>query len=368
MGIMMENLSEADRHWLRRFAAAAATTDRFQGNSDHVPLLIAGLFGEAGSILAELKKAQRERDAYPAYRRRMLEELGDFLWYFARLVTVCDTGLLDELADYPGKPPDTDEHLQLPLFLRFGAAVGAVLGASNAGSELREPLLEVWTLLMRIAKEAKLRLADAAVHNQDKTHSRWPASRTHAPLFDTRFDEEEQLPRTLDVEFRERSRDERKVVILRCNGINFGDRLTDNILDPDGYRYHDIFHFAYATHLGWSPVVRALLRCKRRSSPRMDEAQDGARAIIVEEAVSAVVFSRAKQLAYFEGRDHVDYDLLKSIQEFVRGFEVDTIALWQWESAILDGYRVFRLLRANRGGRVTLDLSERRLHYLAPMT
>ena len=56
----------------------------------------------------------------------------------------------------------------------------------------------------------------------------------------------EQLPRNLDIEFRERARGEQKIVLLRCNGINLGDRLTDNILDPDGYRYHDIFHFAHA--------------------------------------------------------------------------------------------------------------------------
>ena len=69
-------------------------------------------------------------------------------------------------------------------------------------------------------------------------------------------------------------------MILRCNGVNFGDRLTDNIEDPDWYRYHDIFHFAYMVHLAWSPVIRALLHCKRKSQPKIDEAQDGARAII----------------------------------------------------------------------------------------
>ena len=64
---------------------------------------------------------------------------------------------------------------------------------------------------------------------------------------------------------------------LRCNGLNFGDRLTDNIVDPDGYRYHDIFHFAYAVHLGWSPVIRSLLRAKRKSVPATDENEDGGR-------------------------------------------------------------------------------------------
>ena len=44
--------------------------------------------GEVGSVLAEIKKEGRHRDAYPAYRRKLLEEVGDFLWYYIRLVTI----------------------------------------------------------------------------------------------------------------------------------------------------------------------------------------------------------------------------------------------------------------------------------------
>ena len=40
-------------------------------------------------------------------------------------------------------------------------------------------------------------------------------------------------------------------------------------------RFHDIFHLSYAAILGWSPTVRALLRCKRKSDPRVDEVEDG---------------------------------------------------------------------------------------------
>ena len=38
--------------------------------------------------------------------------------------------------------------------------------------------------------------------------------------------------------------------------------------------------------------------------------------------MSAIVFSRAKQLKFFEGLDHLDLDLLKTVKEFVEGFEV----------------------------------------------
>jgi hypothetical protein len=97
-----------------------------------------------------------------------------------------------------------------------------------------------------------------------------------------------------------------------------------------------------------------------------DEGQDGARAVILEEATAAIVFSRAKQLNFFDGLDHVDYDLLKTVKEIVEGFEVEIVPAWQWEAAILDGYSIFRKLRNNRGGRVILDLERRELSYCAP--
>jgi NTP pyrophosphatase (non-canonical NTP hydrolase) len=363
-------MSEVDRDWLGEFALASGGTDRFRDRSDHAALLAAGMMGEAGSVLAELKKEQRERDAYPAYRGRMLEELGDFLWYFVRLAEVVDPGMPALFASTANeeRPPVTP----LMLFLLFGASVGDVLAViANGGGdattlEARARLLVVWQLLNAAAAEAGVSLRDAARHNLQKTASRWPSERSYLALFDDDYPEEEQLPRLLEIEFRERARGEAKVVILRCNGINFGDRLTDNIEDPDGYRYHDVFHFAHAAHLGWSPVVRALLRCKRKSNSKVDEGQDGARAAILEEAVSAIVFSRAKQLGFFDGVDHVDFDLLKSVKEFVQGFEVDQAPFWQWERAIIDGYRIFRLLRTNRGGRLTLDLRKRELRYFAP--
>ena len=87
----------------------------------------------------------------------------------------------------------------------------------------------------------------------------------------------------------------------------------------------------------------------------------------MDEAVSAVVFSRAKELQFYDGINHVDYDLLKIIQEFVHGFEVDKVPLWQWEVAILQGYSVFRSLRRHGGGKVTLDILKRDLRYQESM-
>ncbi|WP_434345579.1 pyrophosphatase [Myxococcus virescens] len=351
--------------WLHEFAALAEKTDSFVAKPDHAALLAAGLIGEAGSIVAELKKARREREAYPVYRERMVEEVGDFLWYFVRLAAVRSPGLLDELQAPDECVLPAADGSRLTAHLDFGASVGNVLEAicSSNHADIAAGLRRTWTLMIVLSNDANISLRDAADRNTAKTRSRWPDAKHYAPLFDDAFPVEEQLPRRLQVDFLERSRGSQRAVVLRCNDINFGDRLTDNIEDPDGYRFHDIFHFAHAVHLGWSPVVRALMRTKRKSTPRIDEAQDGARAGIIEEAVAAIVFSRAKQLRFFEGIDRVDFDLLKTVKEFVEGFEVAAVPLWQWEEAIIDGYRVFRALRDGSGGRVTLDLVERRLDY-----
>ena len=154
--------------------------------------------------------------------------------------------------------------------------------------------------------------------------------------------------------------------MIRYGNIAIGDRLTDNSRDPDDYRYHDVFHMAYAVFLGWSPVTRALLKVKRKSDPLVDEAEDGARAIAVEEAVSALVFARAKTSRHFEGVDQLDYDLLKTIESVVRGLEVARVPTWQWETAILEGFRIFRDLRRARGGRVSWNLDHRTITWQPP--
>ena len=355
--------------WFIDYRRDAERTDRLSGRHDHITLLAAGLFGESGSIVAELKKMERETGAYPSDRNRLTEEIGDVLWYFARLVSVLSSSKEQEFDDSkkPVQRQSCDDAMIEALSL--GGAVGGILAdlqhnESDTISPVR--LGAIWHALQGVASAVGVELSEAARRNLQKTQSRWPSVREFVPFFDDECDDEEQIPRKLNVEFREIDRDGRQVVLLRCNGLNLGDRLTDNIEHPDFYRFHDVFHFANAVYLGWSPVLRALLNCKRKSRPRVDENQDGARAQITEEAVSAIIFSRAKETCFYDGIDHVDYDLLKTISEFIRGFEVQAVPLWQWEAAILNGYRVFRQLQNNGCGFVTLDLINRDLLYLEP--
>ena len=144
--------------------------------------------------------------------------------------------------------------------------------------------------------------------------------------FDDDFPVEEQLPRRLHVDFLERARGLQRAVILRCNDINFGDRITDNIR-PDGYA-STTFSISRTRCIWVVPVVRALMRTKRKSN-----AGDSTRRRTERERASSrrrclrSSFSRAKQLKFFEGLDHVDLDLLKTVKEFVEGFEVRGRAL-----------------------------------------
>ena len=150
---------------------------------------------------------------------------------------------------------------------------------------------------------------------------------------------------------------------LQWNEVFIGDPLSDSIRDHDGYRFHDVFHLAHAAILHWSPTFRGLIKHKRKSEPAVDEAQDGGRAIVVEEGLTAWIFSRAKQVELFAGQRTLPFDMLKTVEQFVQGYEVEECPLSLWERAILDGYEVFRQVVTNNGGIVIGDRATRSISY-----
>jgi hypothetical protein len=182
------------------------------------------------------------------------------------------------------------------------------------------------------------------------------------PTFDARFPEDQQLPQHFEITIDQRGKTPRSY--LRMNGVFVGDPLTDNIRDPDGYRFHDVFHFAHAAILHWSPTFRALIKHKRKDDPIVDEAQDSGRAIVVEEGLTAWIFARAKELNFFAGQNSISFDLLKTVQQFVSGYEVEECPLSLWEIAILKGYEVFRQIKENNGGIVNCDRPARTIQYV----
>jgi NTP pyrophosphatase (non-canonical NTP hydrolase) len=355
--------------------------------ADGIPFALLGLYGETGSLLSELKKKQRDKDSYIAYHDSVLEEFGDVLWYFAN--TALRSGLkLSVLAHrvsatlelWPthGRPDATTfielqnpkKSLAGPLsgqpvegrLIAVAGKVGLLLEdfssgkISSNGDVLSADLLEIFRAIIAAADHAEVSLAEAAHRNILKVLSRWPLIKNWGSLYDEDCDDDERLPRKIEVIFKEKDIEGKKHVLQQCNGIHIGDRLTDNRTEQDDYRFHDVFHLAYAAILGWSPVTRALFKLKRKSKPQIDENEDGARAVLIEEGISTWIFNHAARLHHFRRVQSIDYSLLKAIREFVKGYEVESRPLWQWEHAILEGYRVFRELQVHRGGKVIADL------------
>ena len=368
---------------LNEYQLLAKDTDRISTDVDGLRTLLLGLFGEAGSLLSSLKKSKRDGNDFPNFQAVQEEELGDCLWYLTAICRRLEIGLEEVALDVIKNSFDSKvSRLPAPLSFRdfqaiataaavltqttieadlfaLGSTAGQFLEIAKDGNptveKLKVPLSDMLAAIAKAAAVKDIPLNQVALNNLQKNSSRWPTEKIYREPFDSVFDENEQLPRQIEIEFIEKNVAGKTYVLQRCKGINIGDRLTDNKIENDDYRFHDVFHLAYAVHLGWSPVMRALFKVKRKSDPKTDEVQDGARAILIEEGISTVVFTRALGLGLFE-QTHPDYDLLKLVQEFVKGFEVDQCPMWQWNEAITDGFRVFRDLKRERKGVVKADL------------
>ena len=169
--------------WLTEYSEGAARTDRLAGKPNHTETLAAGLFGEAGSVLAELKKEDRETQAYPAYRNRLVEELGDLLWYLVRFSTAAVSFELADL-DPPHHPPEQRSDRTLKHALALGTAIGELCALQQeAGNVAVERLQAVWDALFRVADGAGISLYDAAQQNlavTTRASYRWRARRVRS--------------------------------------------------------------------------------------------------------------------------------------------------------------------------------------------
>lgn len=289
----------------KTYQGRALLTDQVPGsNEDEAPKALIvpmlGLAGETGQLLSEYKKHLRDGEAHRLFKDRVSEELGDLLWYIANV-------------------------------------------ASKFGLDLEE----------------------IALQNLDKVHSRFAPVSSEASQLDSGFPDTERFPRQMTVRLAEECRSgERPRVRMSVDGEVIGCLLGDNSYDPDGYRFHDVFHLAYAAILGWSPNLRAFLKRKRKSRPLLDEVEDGGRARIIEEGVSALAFDYARVHSFLEGISEVDYGLLRTIQSMTSHLEVGQATAADWERAILEGFAVWRQVLANEGGEILVDLDARAIRYL----
>lgn len=230
---------------------------------------------------------------------------------------------------------------------------------------IREELGDVLWYLSAIAGDVGLGLDDVATSNLDKTRSRWLSS--PATPLDTAFPPHERLPRSGEYHFVPvESPTGVPAVEFWFEGQRRGDMLTDATREPDGYRFHDIFHLSYAALLGWSPVTRALLTRKRRSDPAVDESEDGGRAVVIEEGIAALAFAYASQHQYLESVGRLDQKLLDTITLLCSTTEARGRTTGDWEKAILAGFACFRELLKHNGGTVTFDADAGTLGFSPP--
>lgn len=220
--------------------------------------------------------------------------------------------------------------------------------------------------IANIASRLDISLNEIAESNLEKTRKRWPSGNEGYSLFDDKYPHNEQIPREMEFYIKE-LQESRKVVlgIEATHGVfmSLGDQIDDNAKVDDGYRFHDVLHIAYATYLGWSPVLRGMFKHKRKSNREVDVNEDGARARDLEEALTAMVFEYSKNQDYFEGQDTIDFKIIKLVERITLSKEVSARAPKHWQEAIINGYKVFREVRKNRSGVVSMNLKTRTLLY-----
>lgn len=240
-------------------------------------------------------------------------------------------------------------------------------GAGYVGFDevIRIELGDILWYLASLTSRAGLTLGEVATANLMKTRARWlPREGAPPTSYDDDLPIEQRLPRRFEAVFTTYVEQGLTKCSMVIEGEEFGDPIDDNTRYEDNYRFHDVFHLAHAAILGWSPVLRLLVHRKRRSDDR-DRTEDGARAIAAEESVTAMVFALAEAWNYFSDARHVDESILVAAKAVTSRLEVGEKNSADWERAILAGYDVWRQLRDNDGGRVTVDLDAATIDFRA---
>ena len=342
-------------------------------DKDEASIAIMGLAGEIGDLLSEFKKELRGDIAPNQHKDAICEEIGDCLWYLTKICKVRGTLLskvlgqthrtsLDVILDDSEAVPLKQKELASRLIIEHGKLVGSLSKNGN----FEEGIKKLAILLASTAKSFNLTLGQAADFNINKTKNRFSEDYSSLKLYDEDFESFEQLPRELEVNIMEKKVGRELKAMLFIDDFIYGNPLEDNITGaPDHYRYHDVFHLAFATNLGWSPNLRALLSRKRKSKPEVDKNQDGGRARVMEEGIVHLVFRYGEENNFFKeiNNPRVNASLLNSIEAMVKGFEVDDRPLSLWNKAICDGFRIFLQIKEHRHGKVSIDLNERTIKF-----
>jgi len=270
-----------------------------------------------------------------------------------------------------------DQHAEVgTLLAQYKEYPGGGSVSVGLRNQIAEELADILFYISNTATKFDLTLSQIAEASVEKNQNHPPRTRLPARLYDVDQPVEQQLPREFEYEFTVESvKGVCKVVVRdRATARAVGDPLTSNAYAEDGYRFHDVLHLGLAVRLGWSPVLRKLLRRRRQLANRgpalVDEVEDGGRAQVVEEAVVAAAFVYAAEHNFLLEADALDYELLRHIERLTANLEVSDREMGEWADALIDGFRVWRQLVANDGGIVRGDLTTGLLSYrtLEPIT
>lgn len=338
-----------------------------------------GLFSEVGSLVSLLKKKLLNNDSNDHSNELVIEEMGDIFWYFT-LITIVESidlyELINDIDPYdkhestvfitgiktrPFIKVKSKESISDTQLLFNDLIIHTTSLSKDTASEKIERFLNIYLKMMEFLN---LDLLSIVENNTFKIRNRFvPIEELYLPLlsFDSTFSKDEQLPVEFEVHIVEKPNGK---AYLKWNDVFIGSALNDNHQENDNYKYHDVFHLAFAAILHWSPTFRALIKHKRKSDPSLDETQDSGRPIVIEEGLSAWLFSISKQKGIdFTKESSISYDLLKTIQIFIRGYEVEKCPLQLWVKAIIQGYTVFNQVVENKGGIIIGNRRERTLKF-----
>lgn len=281
-----------------------------------------------------------------------------------------DLRTYQERAKQTDRNPGSDEQARMIPLAGLASETGELLGEykkylrdGESHKLFKERLAEeVGDLLWYVANVATkfdLDLAQVAEQNLAKCEKRW-GNLQPREAFDAGYPDNERFPRQFPIDFLtyHDEKNEPRIKVM-YKGKPFGDELTDNAHTKDGYGYHDVIHLAFAAVMGWSPLVRKMLGVKRKSNEKVDQVEDGGRAIATEEGVSAMIFAYVRDYNFMEGKKSVSSGLLRMIKNMVRHLEVSDCTAGEWEYAIVDGFKTWREIKRRRGGTVDVDLDKR---------
>lgn len=280
--------------------------------------LVLGLASEAGGVARIYKRLLRDKVTLNVQRPQLIDGLGDVLWYVAMIAKSVGLELdavaarnLERTRDrYPNR---LDNDLE---------SSGADFDSSFPPTE-RFPDRMVF-LLRHTEKEGMPHVEFSLVQAEPNA-----------------------FPNGADTEGKKR--------VGFTLGRPIGDVVNDNAAREDGYRFHDAVHIAFMTVLGWSPVMRGLLRLKRKSNPDIDRIQDGARARDLEEALSAILFELSMERKHFATEVDIDGEVRDVIRRVISNLEVAAVPVHRWANAIWQGYRAMNELMRNNGGYILAD-------------